>query len=194
MCRGNYNANGNNTTDETNKRCSALIMPVTVAARSKAWTVFARSNAGIVRSNPTQGMDICHSCVVCRLDATILNNFKFPLLEITSFSSCSSHYMFRPSWPSSGVPIQGLLLLLQCCGPHRPLVLGDWSPIQGVLPTVLGLRNSSETKRFTDALRSKVGATGKSRWLVQAQIQLRIVLEFSCSDVFLMLFFFPSGQ
>jgi hypothetical protein len=28
---------------------------ITVAARSKAWTVFARSNAGIVRSNPTQG-------------------------------------------------------------------------------------------------------------------------------------------
>jgi hypothetical protein len=30
-----------------------------VAARSKAWTAFARSNAGIVGSNPTQGMDIC---------------------------------------------------------------------------------------------------------------------------------------
>jgi hypothetical protein len=30
--------------------------PVTVAARSKAWTVFAGSDAGIVVSNPTQGM------------------------------------------------------------------------------------------------------------------------------------------
>jgi hypothetical protein len=30
----------------------------TVAARSRAWIVFARSNAGIVRSNPTRGMDI----------------------------------------------------------------------------------------------------------------------------------------
>jgi hypothetical protein len=29
---------------------------ITVAARSKAWTVFARLNAGIVSSNPTQGM------------------------------------------------------------------------------------------------------------------------------------------
>jgi hypothetical protein len=29
-----------------------------VIARSKAWTVFARSNAGIVGSNPTQGMDV----------------------------------------------------------------------------------------------------------------------------------------
>jgi hypothetical protein len=30
-----------------------------VAARSKAETVFARSNAGIVGSNPAQGMDVC---------------------------------------------------------------------------------------------------------------------------------------
>jgi hypothetical protein len=32
--------------------------PVTVAERSMACTVFARSEAGIVRSNPTQGMDV----------------------------------------------------------------------------------------------------------------------------------------
>jgi hypothetical protein len=31
--------------------------PITVAARSKAWTVFARSNARIMASYPTQGMD-----------------------------------------------------------------------------------------------------------------------------------------
>jgi hypothetical protein len=41
---------------------------ITVAARSKAWTVFARSNTGIVDSNPTRGMDVCVSllcvCVV----------------------------------------------------------------------------------------------------------------------------------
>jgi hypothetical protein len=33
--------------------------PSTVTARSKVWTVFARSNAGIGGSNPTQGMDVC---------------------------------------------------------------------------------------------------------------------------------------
>jgi hypothetical protein len=33
--------------------------PITVAARCKAWTVFARSNAGVVGSNPTQGIDVC---------------------------------------------------------------------------------------------------------------------------------------
>jgi hypothetical protein len=33
-------------------------MAITVAARSKAWTVFARSNAGILGSNPAQGMNV----------------------------------------------------------------------------------------------------------------------------------------
>jgi hypothetical protein len=33
--------------------------PITVAALSKAWTVFARSNTEIVCSNSTQGMDVC---------------------------------------------------------------------------------------------------------------------------------------
>jgi hypothetical protein len=32
--------------------------PVTVAERSQAWTVFARSDAVIVGSNPTRGMDV----------------------------------------------------------------------------------------------------------------------------------------
>jgi hypothetical protein len=32
--------------------------PVTVAEPSKAWTVFARSEAGIVGSNLTKGMDV----------------------------------------------------------------------------------------------------------------------------------------
>jgi hypothetical protein len=38
---------------------SLHVSPITVAAQSKAWTVFARSNTGIVGSNPTQGMDVC---------------------------------------------------------------------------------------------------------------------------------------
>jgi hypothetical protein len=33
--------------------------PITLTARSKAWTAFARSNTGIVGSNPTRGMDVC---------------------------------------------------------------------------------------------------------------------------------------
>jgi hypothetical protein len=40
--------------------------PVTVAERSKAYTVFARWEAGIMGSNPTQGMDVWCLCVcVC---------------------------------------------------------------------------------------------------------------------------------
>jgi hypothetical protein len=35
-----------------------LIWPVTVVERSKACTVFARSEAGIVGLNPTRGMDV----------------------------------------------------------------------------------------------------------------------------------------
>jgi hypothetical protein len=81
--------------------------PITVAARSKAWTIFARSNTGIVGSNPTQGMDVC--------------------LVYSVF-------------------------MLSCVG--SGLAMG-WSPVQGVLPTGLGLRNWSETKRFTDVLCSK---------------------------------------
>jgi hypothetical protein len=39
-----------------------------MAARSKGTTVFARSDAGIVGSNPTQGMDVCIGlCVGCDL-------------------------------------------------------------------------------------------------------------------------------
>jgi hypothetical protein len=34
-------------------------MPITAAAQSKAWTVFAHSNAEIVGSNPTGGMNAC---------------------------------------------------------------------------------------------------------------------------------------
>jgi hypothetical protein len=34
--------------------------PITMAAQSKAWIMtFSRSNAGILDSNPTQGMDMC---------------------------------------------------------------------------------------------------------------------------------------
>jgi hypothetical protein len=35
------------------------LKPITVGARSKVCNVFARSNTGIVGSNPTEGMDVC---------------------------------------------------------------------------------------------------------------------------------------
>jgi hypothetical protein len=38
-------------------------LPVTIAERSKACTVFSRSEAGTVDSNPSQGMDVWCLCV-----------------------------------------------------------------------------------------------------------------------------------
>jgi hypothetical protein len=47
------------TVDETLLNNVREKQPITVAVRNKTWTLFARSNAGIVGSNPTQGMDVC---------------------------------------------------------------------------------------------------------------------------------------
>jgi hypothetical protein len=42
--------------------------PMTVATRSEAWNVFARSNTEIVDSNLTEGMDVCLRlfCLCCQ--------------------------------------------------------------------------------------------------------------------------------
>jgi hypothetical protein len=89
------------------------IIMLLVADRSKAWTVFAHPNAGIVGSSPTQVMDACLR----------------------------------------------LFCVYVVLGVGSGLATG-WSPIPGVLPTLLELRKWSETKRFTDGLCSKVGARG----------------------------------
>jgi hypothetical protein len=41
--------------------CTFLVieLPITMAAPSKAWTVFAHSNTGVMGSNPTRGMGVC---------------------------------------------------------------------------------------------------------------------------------------
>jgi hypothetical protein len=55
-------------------------LPVTVAERSKAWTVFARSKAGIVGSNHIQGMDVCvrlfYVCVVLCLGSSLATGWS----------------------------------------------------------------------------------------------------------------------
>jgi hypothetical protein len=53
--------NTNDGRDEIRRTINSGIQlkePVTVAERSKACTVFARSEAGTVGSNPTQGMHV----------------------------------------------------------------------------------------------------------------------------------------
>jgi hypothetical protein len=61
-------------------------------------------------------------------------------------------------------------------------VATGWSPVQGILPTTLGLRNWSETKRFTDALCSKVGATGKRERLSKSTKFLSQDNQCTCRD------------
>jgi hypothetical protein len=43
------------------------VRSISVAARSKAWTVFARLNAGIMNSKPTEDVNICIVCVYSAL-------------------------------------------------------------------------------------------------------------------------------
>jgi hypothetical protein len=40
--------------------------PIIVAAQSKAWTAFARSNIGVAGSNPIQNMYVCVRYSVCK--------------------------------------------------------------------------------------------------------------------------------
>jgi hypothetical protein len=42
------------------------IVSFTLATRSKAWIDFARSDAGIMGSNPTQGMEVSLCVALCR--------------------------------------------------------------------------------------------------------------------------------
>jgi hypothetical protein len=82
-------------------------MRITAAARSKTWIVFASSNAGIVGSNPTQGMDVCVRlfcvCVVPCVDSGLAT---------------------------------------------------DWSPVQGVLPTVYSIKTLKKRPRSNKGLYS----------------------------------------
>jgi hypothetical protein len=54
------------------------LLPITVAAGSKAWNVFARSNTGVVGSNPTQGMRDCVLFCVCVYVVALLPRPRTP--------------------------------------------------------------------------------------------------------------------
>jgi hypothetical protein len=62
-------------------------MPITEAAQSKAWAVFARSNAGIVGSNPTWDMDVC----VCVYSVFMLSCVYVAALRRADHSSKESN-------------------------------------------------------------------------------------------------------
>jgi hypothetical protein len=69
-------------------------MQITVATWCKAWTVFARSNAGIVGSNPTQGMDVC----VCVYSAFVLSCVLVAALRRTDHSSKESYRLCKKDY------------------------------------------------------------------------------------------------
>jgi hypothetical protein len=79
--------------------------------------------------------------------------------ELPSLARTLGSWVRVPSKASLSVCVYSVFVL-SCVG--SGLVTG-WSPVQGVLPTVLGSINWSETKRFTDALCSKVGNIRRER-------------------------------
>ena len=50
------------------KTCNCFLLPISVAARSKAW-VYGRLLAGIVGSNPTGGLSVL-SVVCCQVEVS----------------------------------------------------------------------------------------------------------------------------
>jgi hypothetical protein len=52
-----------------------LLMQIAVVSRSKTWTFFARWNAGIVGSNPTQGIDVCLHLLCVRVVLCVGSGF-----------------------------------------------------------------------------------------------------------------------
>jgi hypothetical protein len=62
-----------------------------MTAWSKAWNVFARSNAGIVGSNQTQGMDVC----VCVYSVFVLSCVQVAALRRADHSSKESYRLCK---------------------------------------------------------------------------------------------------
>jgi hypothetical protein len=69
-----------------------------VAARPKAWKVFARSNAGIVGSNPTQDMDAC----VCLFSVFVLSCIKVAALRWADLSSKEPYRLCKKDYETEG--------------------------------------------------------------------------------------------
>jgi hypothetical protein len=128
--------------------------PLTVDARSKAWTVFAPSNAGIVGSNPTPGMDVCLHlfCVCVRAAASQLRQDKHQDMrqkkqKLTSASwlrpvSGGFHNLIRFNCAPLFAPCRRhRVLTVTCldacrCAAYPSLRVGSglasgWSPVQG---------------------------------------------------------------
>jgi hypothetical protein len=71
-------------------------LPVSMAERSKASTVFGRSNIGIAGSNPSSGMDVCPrvSVLCCPVSVEALRRADPPSKE--SYQNVSICRSIRP--------------------------------------------------------------------------------------------------
>jgi hypothetical protein len=81
------------------------LSPISVAVRSRAWTVFAGSNAGIVGSNPTEGMNVC----VCLFCVCVLSCVQVAALRRADSPSKESYRLCKISrnWKSGQSPTKG---------------------------------------------------------------------------------------
>jgi hypothetical protein len=75
--------------------------PITVAARSKAWTFFAQSNHGIVVSNSTWGMDVCVRilCLCMQVEAFFLIGIVGGGVQLDPLGTAATN---RPIVPAPG--------------------------------------------------------------------------------------------
>jgi hypothetical protein len=111
--------------------------------------------------------------VICTPQKCSIQNYRFThpssTLLITVAARPKAWNVFTRSKAGTvgSNPTQGIdvCLRLFCVCVGNGLVMG-WSPIQGALLTVLGLRTWNETKRFTDALCSR-GSSRRKRDRVQ---------------------------
>jgi hypothetical protein len=78
-------------------------LPITVATRSDAWTVFAHSKTGIVVSNSNRGMDVCVLlfcvCVVLCVDSVLATGWSpvhgvLPKVYTEGSKKMYSHFEF----------------------------------------------------------------------------------------------------
>jgi hypothetical protein len=79
-----------------------VFVPITVATRTKAWTGFARSNTGIVGSNPTWGMDVC----VCVYSVFVLSCVDVAALRWADPPSKESYRLYKDQEIEKAAKIQ----------------------------------------------------------------------------------------
>jgi hypothetical protein len=127
-----------------------------VAAQSKAWTVFARSNTEIVGSNPNQGMEVC-----------IYSELVLPCVGSGFATGWTPAQRVPPTvWGSVGtrahtaIQVERLVSGGMSQRVETPLHSSTFC-VKMSQKEVLLTCAACILKWFTDVLYSKVGATGK---------------------------------